>query len=119
VGVAYTAVEVADENDDLALILRPIYVERFQRDFFSVLVLDQDIASLCNRLRIRQVTVGLFPCFGNTHDLKKYVILEVLNMIEFCVFPIQYVDGAKKRKWGNSVVRDNVNKNSSWPVLIA
>lgn len=67
VGMTYTAVEVADEDDELPLIFRLFYVEGFERDVFPIFVLDDDIAGLIHRFRIGQLTMSLFLFFANTH----------------------------------------------------
>jgi hypothetical protein len=86
--VAYTAVEVADEDYELPFIFRLIYVEGFERDIFPIFVLDDDIASLDHCFWIGQLTMSLFPFFRNTHD----VVFDVVNVIEPSVFQV----GVKK-----------------------
>lgn len=66
-GMAYTAVEVADEDYELPLIFRLFYVEGFERDVFPIFVLDDDIAGLTHHFRIGQLTMSLLLFFGNTH----------------------------------------------------
>ena len=55
--VAYAAVEMADEDDELPAGL--IFVEGFEGDFLPVLVLNLQLAGCLERLCIWQSVVGL------------------------------------------------------------
>lgn len=76
----YTAVEVADEHDELPLICRLVRVERFEGNVFPIFVLDEDIASLAHLLGIRQLTVSRTLFVGSTHDA--CLFLNVVGMVD-------------------------------------
>lgn len=60
---------MADEDEKLPFISRLVQIERFQREFFPILVLNENIANLAQHFGIGQLTMRLFTFFGNTHGV--------------------------------------------------
>lgn len=67
--------EVADEDDELSLILRLVRVEIFEGDIVPIFVLDEDFAGLAKCLWIGQLTMSRFLFVRGTHDVLSFLSL--------------------------------------------